>query len=171
MTSMAWILTMLALLCSVFLISNTMNTMVLEQRRQIAQMKAIGATRSQVLRSYLLTSFVLGGAGALIGAVLGIPMVNLILPTMCTPFGFVPQFSVDPVISAASVLVGVGIVLAASMPAILRSSSMGVREGLEGQGISADYGNGRLDRLIMRGRGLPRVLRAGDWPGRQDLPT
>jgi putative ABC transport system permease protein len=161
MTSMAWILTMLALLCSVFLISNTMNTMVLEQRRQVAQMKAIGATRTQVLRSFLTTSFILGGVGALTGAVLGLPMVNLILPIMCTPFGFVPGFSVDIPIFSASVLAGVGIVLAASLPAILRSSAMGVREGLEGQGISADYGKGWFDRLLMRGAAIPSSARMG----------
>lgn len=161
LTSMSWILTLLALLCSVFLISNTMNTMILEQRREIAQMKAIGATRSQVLRSFLTTSLILGGVGALVGAVLGIPMVNLIIPTMCRPFGFVPGFAVDAPIVVLSVLVGIGIVIAASLPAILRSSRMGVREGLEGQGISTDYGTGTLDRLMMRGAALPRVVQMG----------
>jgi len=161
LTSMSWILTLLALLCSVFLISNTMNTMILEQRRQIAQMKAIGATSSQVLRSYLTTSFILGGAGSLTGAILGIPMVNLILPVLCSPFGFVPGFAVDVPIVVVSILVGIVIVIAASLPAILRSARMGVREGLEGQGISTDYGTGALDRLMMRGAALPRVVQMG----------
>ena len=161
LTNMAWILTMLALLCSVFLISNTMNTMILEQRRQIAQMKAIGATSSQVLRSYLTTSFILGGAGSLTGAILGIPMVNLILPVLCSPFGFVPRFDMDLPIFGVSILIGIGIVILASLPAILRSSRMGVREGLEGQGISTDYGNGRLDKLMMRGAAFPRVVQMG----------
>jgi putative ABC transport system permease protein len=161
LVSMLYVLTVLALLCSVFLISNTMNTMILEQRREIAQMKAIGARRAQVFRSFLTTSFVIGTVGAVAGAVLGVVMANFVLGVLGGPFGFAPGFSVHLPTFLMSLVVGVGIVLVASLPALSRSTKVVVREGLEGHGISADFGSGALDRLLMRGAGLPRAVQMG----------
>lgn len=159
--SMMYVLTVLALLCSVFLISNTMNTMILEQRREIAQMKAIGARRFQVFRSFLTTSFIIGAVGAVAGAVLGVVIANIVLGVLGSPFGFDIQFRMHVPTVAISLLVGVGVVILASLPALSRSTKVIVREGLESHGISADYGSGALDRLLMRGASLPRSMQMG----------
>ena len=50
------ILAFMILFVSLFLIANTMNTIVSEQTREIAMMKAIGATRGTVFRSFLTTA-------------------------------------------------------------------------------------------------------------------
>lgn len=155
------ILTVIILLASAFLISNTMNTIISEQRREIGQMKAIGATSRQVFTSFLTTSFVIGAIGAAVGAVLGVLISYEVLVTFSRPFGMSFGFMVDVPMVALSLVVGVGIVLLASMPALVRSARVSVREALESSGISASYGEGAFDRLLMRGKGLPRTVQMG----------
>ncbi len=155
------VLTVIILLASAFLISNTMNTIISEQRREIGQLKAIGATSRQVFRSFLTTSLLIGVMGAAIGAVLGIFVSNFVLVNLVRQFGLSFGFMVHGPIVLLSFLIGVGIVLLASLPALVRSSRVVVREALESSGISATYGEGALDRLMMRGGRLPRSVQMG----------
>ena len=155
------ILTFLALFCSVFLISNTMNTIISEQRKEIAQLKAIGATNSQVFKSYLTTSLIMGIIGAVVGSILGIFVSYYVLITLGGPFGFESTFMIHYPTVVISLLVGLGIVIGASLPALVRSTKVLVREGLESHGISGKYGKGALDRLLMRMKRLPRTAQMG----------
>jgi putative ABC transport system permease protein len=161
LTSLISILTILAVLCSVFLISNTMNTIITEQQKEIAQMKAIGASKAQVFRSFLTTSFFMGTMGAVIGAVLGIVMANIVLATLADPFGFEPSFQIDLPTMLFSFAIGIGLVIGASVPALIRSGKVTVREGLQSHGISANYGEGAMDKALMRFKNLPRVIQMG----------
>ncbi|NIP36354.1 MAG: FtsX-like permease family protein, partial [Thermoplasmata archaeon] len=81
------VLTATILLASTFLISNTMNTIIAEQKREIGQMKAIGATGRQVFRSFLTTATILGIIGASLGAIIGIFVAHFILSSFSTSFG------------------------------------------------------------------------------------
>ena len=155
------ILTVIILLASAFLISNTMNTIISEQKREIGQMKAIGATSRQVFTSFLTTSLVIGAIGAAVGAVLGVLISYEVLVTFSRPFGMSFGFMVDVPTVLLSLVVGVGVVLLASLPALVRSARVSVREALESSGISASYGEGALDRLLMGGRRLPRTVQMG----------
>ena len=156
------ILAFLILFVSLFLIANTMNTIVSEQTREIAMMKAIGATRGTVFRSFLTTSAIIGFIGAGIGAALGILVASLVERTfMRQSFGFDAPFDVDWPTVGISLAVGVGVVILASLPAILRTLRVSVVEGLASHGISADYGRTFFDRSLMRIRGIPRVVQMG----------
>ena len=53
-------------------IINTMTTAVLERRREIGAMKAIGATNNQIFTIFLIESGLLGLVGGLFGVILGI---------------------------------------------------------------------------------------------------
>jgi len=154
-------LTILSLLASVFLISNTMNTIISEQKKEIAQMKAIGATKNQVFRSYLLTSGIMGFVGATIGAVMGIFITYFVLNTLGRPFGFEIDLMVHFPTVILSFFVGIGLVIGASMPALIRSSGVPVREGLESHGIAGAYGKGGFDRLLLRTKKMPRTVQMG----------
>jgi putative ABC transport system permease protein len=161
MTYMA-ILALMILFVSLFLIANTMNTMVSEQTREIAMMKAIGATRGTVFRSFLTTSSLIGVIGAGIGAGLGILVASLVERTlMKQSFGFDAAFDVHWPTVLICLTVGVGVVVLASLPALFRTLRVSVVEGLESHGISADYGQTFLDRGLMRVRGIPRVVQMG----------
>jgi putative ABC transport system permease protein len=156
------ILAFLILFVSLFLIANTMNTMVSEQTREIAMMKAIGATRGTVFRSFLTTSALIGFIGAGIGAGLGILVASLVERTfMKQSFGFDAPVDVNWPTVGISLAVGVGVVILASLPALFRTLRVSVVEGLESHGISADFGRTRLDRSLMGIRGMPRTVQMG----------
>jgi putative ABC transport system permease protein len=156
------ILALMILFVSLFLIANTMNTMVSEQTREIAMMKAIGATRRTVFRSFLTTSALIGLIGAGIGAGLGVFVASLVERTfMAQSFGFDAAFDVHWPTVVISLAVGVGVVVLASLPAIFRTLRVSVVEGLESHGISADYGRTFLGRSLMGIRGIPRTVQMG----------
>ena len=150
------------LFVSLFLIANTMNTIVSEQSHEIAMMKAIGATRGTVFRSFLTTSALIGAIGAGVGAGLGVLVANVVGRTFARrSFGFDAPFDVHWPTVAISLAVGVGVVVVASLPALFRTLRVSVVEGLESHGISADYGHTFLDRALMGIRGIPRVVQMG----------
>lgn len=53
-------------------IANTMYTSVLERRRDIGVMKAVGATNAEVLKIFVIESGLLGLVGGIVGAIIGI---------------------------------------------------------------------------------------------------
>lgn len=76
-------------------------------------------------------------------------------------FGVDAAFGVHWPTVGISLAVGVGVVVVASLPALLRTLRVSVVEGLESHGISADYGRTFLDRALMGIRGVPRVVQMG----------
>ncbi|MBN1538696.1 MAG: ABC transporter permease [Candidatus Thermoplasmatota archaeon] len=146
----------IVLFCGLFLISNTMHTIITEQRREIAQMKAIGATSPQVVRSYLTTSLIMGVIGSSIGALLGL----LITMGMAGMFGNMVGIRVGFRIHLPTVIIGFTtgciVTVLASAPALLKALRVGVREGMEGSSISSSYRSSLLDRLMIS-TGLARI--------------
>jgi len=150
---------LLALISALVLISNTMTTMVAEQTRQIAIMKAIGGRRRQIRRSYLRAALGLGVVGTLLGIAIGIPFANLALGFIGSRFfGVDPGWGVPGSAIIVSVVVGLGATLLASLPSLHRAARTSVRAGLE-SGVAAG-GEGRGDRLLRRIR-LPRTAQIG----------
>ena len=72
MASILNVVTLLALLSALVLLSNTMTTLIGEQTAEIAAMKAIGARRRDIRRIYLRTAVLFGVLGAVLGVGLGI---------------------------------------------------------------------------------------------------
>jgi putative ABC transport system permease protein len=159
--SLMSVITLLALLSALVLLSNTMTTLIGEQTSEIAAMKAIGATRRQVSRVYRRTALLLGLVGAAVGVVLGVVLANAVTSFFASSFyGIESGVRVDGVILAASLLAGIlGPPLAAT-PAIRRAARLPVREALDASG-SALGGQGRLDALLRRVGFLPRPAQIG----------
>ena len=160
-TSIMTMITLLALLSALVLLSNTMTTLIGEQTQEIAAMKAIGATRRQIKRIYRRTALLLGALGAVLGAGLGIVLANLVVSFFGSRFyGISAGFHVDGTMLAISLVVGlIGPALAA-MPAIRRASRLSVAEALSATG-SAVGGQGALDRGLRHIRFLPRSAQIG----------
>jgi putative ABC transport system permease protein len=162
MSSFFVILTLMTLFCSVFLISNTMHTMITEQKSEIGQLKAVGATKLQVVRSYATTGLIMGGIGAIVGGVLGILIAQGMVGFLANSFfGVVPAFNVYLPVVIISVLVGCGLTLLAILPALVKVLRMTAREGMEKHGISTNYGTSRFDKLLMKMGGMPRSAQMG----------
>ena len=155
------IVTFLALLSALVLISSTMSTLVSEQTAEIATMKAIGARRRQIVGIYTRTALLLGALGTLIGSVLGVLLANVLVSFFGrTFFAIEPGFGVDPGILAAGCVVGLLGPPLAALPAVRRGSRITVREALQDTGPSAGA-HGRLEAAVQRAQFLPRTAQIG----------
>jgi putative ABC transport system permease protein len=155
------VITLLALLSALVLISNTMTTLISEQTGEIGIMRAVGARRGQVARVYLRTAFLLGAAGTLLGVALGILLANLLASFFGSAFFAVDVgFGVDLTVIALAALIGLLGPALAALPAIRRATRVDLREALESTG-SAVGGQDAGDRLLRRVRFLPRTLQIG----------
>jgi putative ABC transport system permease protein len=155
------VITVLALLSALVLISNTMSTLVAEQTSEIGVMRAIGARRRQVALVYVRTALLLGALGAVAGIGLGIVLSNLLAGYFGSLFWAIDVgFGVDPVMVVVSLLVGVAAPPLAALPAIRRGLRIDLREALESKG-SAIGGLDATDRLLRRATFLPRSMQIG----------
>ena len=150
---------LLALASAVALISNTMTTMVAEQRREIAIMKAIGGRRRQVIRSFLQTILILALFGTAAGVMLGTPFVNLLAQYIGGKFlGVSPGWGFNLPALFISIAVGIGGTLLAATPGLVRAARTTVRAGLASD--VAVGGSSWVDSLLRRVR-LPSSARVG----------
>ena len=155
------VITLLALLSALVLISNTMTTLVAEQTGEIGIMRAVGARRRQIRIVYLRTAVLLGLLGALVGVALGIVLANLLASYFGSMYWAIDVgFDVDSTVLVASVAVGVLAPVLAALPAIRRGVRVDLREALESTG-SAVGGQHAGDRLLRRARFLPRTMQIG----------
>jgi putative ABC transport system permease protein len=155
------IITLLALITALVLVSNTMTTLVGEQTAEIAAMKAIGARRRDIRRVYQRTALLLGALGAVLGTALGVLLAYGLVRLFADMFfGVDAGFAVSAPIVVVSLVLGlIGPPLAA-LPAIRRASRLPLNEALYASG-SAVGGQGRLDALLRRVHGVPRSVQIG----------
>jgi putative ABC transport system permease protein len=155
------VITLLALLSALVLISNTVTTLVAEQTGEIGIMRAIGARRRQVALVYLRTALLLGALAALAGVALGVVLSSLLADYFASAFWAVDVgFGADTTVVLASVAAGVLVPPLAALPAIRRALRVDVREALEATGSTVG-GQDAADRLLSRARFLPRSLQIG----------
>ena len=135
----------IAVIVGAFTIYNTLSITVAQRSRELALLRALGATRRQVLRSVVVEALALGTAASLVGLVAGIGLAKLLggvfasigveLPSTGTVFGartIVVSLAVGIVVT---VLAGLGPALRATRV----SPVTAMREG-------ADIPAGRLGR-------------------------
>lgn len=140
----------LGLAISGFLVANTLSATVAEQVSEIGVMKAIGATRAQVMRIYLLSA----GLYGLVGTVLGIGLGTLggwqLLAAIARLGNVSVAFHIAPEGILLGIVVGIGVTLVAALPAVWSGTAIPVKAALGSFGIVSTYGQGRLDQLLMR---------------------
>jgi putative ABC transport system permease protein len=156
-----YVITLLALLSALVLISNTMTTLVAEQTSEIGIMKAVGGRRRQIAAVYLKTALLLGGLGSVAGIILGILLAYVLTRYFgSTYYAVGVGFGIDWPIVLASALVGLLAPPLAALPAIRRAVRVPVRNALEATG-SAVGGQDAADRLLRQVRFLPRPAQIG----------
>ena len=125
----------IALFVGAFVIFNTLSITVAQRTREFATLRALGASRRQVLRSVLLEGLVIGFIASIVGLLLGVGLakgltwllgrLDLDLPQTGTVF--------ETRTVVVSMLVGVGITLIATVGPALRATRVppiaAVREG------------------------------------------
>jgi putative ABC transport system permease protein len=161
LTRILFVVTLLALVGALALLSGTMTTLIGEQTPEIATMKAIGAGRKQIRRVYLRTAMLLGALGAITGALLGILLVWALTSYFASSlFAISAPFSVDLPVLLASIALGVIGPPLAALPAVGRAARLPLAETLQASG-SATGPEGRLGRLLRRAVFFPRVAQIG----------
>ncbi|MFJ4594363.1 ABC transporter permease [Kitasatospora sp. NPDC088861] len=102
-----------------FLVVNTFTMLVARRTREIALLRAVGATRRQVVRSLLAEAALVGVVASVVGFVLGLGIAAVLPGLLSGEGGRLPEgpLVIGPRPVAAALFVGVGVtVLAAWLP-------------------------------------------------------
>ncbi len=175
-----------ALLVGVFVISNTFSILVAQRTRELALLRAVGARRSQVLRSVLIEAAVIGLVASVLGMLAGVGLAKGVIAIFAATGAELPTSTVQvrAATVAAALLIGLVVTLVAALvPAIRatrvpplaalrdvaldRSGASKVRIGLGGAvalagaySLSAAWTDGSTDSLPSVGLGAV-LLTAG----------
>ncbi|HLG60752.1 MAG TPA: FtsX-like permease family protein [Ktedonosporobacter sp.] len=146
------IISLVALLLSALLLISTITALISEQVPIIGTMKAIGASRSQVITNYLTSVAIYAIFGTItglaLGLLLGYALTKFIGDVLNLDIG---ALSVEPATMIISVVVGLGVPLLAALAPVYLGTRITVRQALAGYGVEASAGNPRgLARLFGR---------------------
>ena len=145
------LLAILALLLSGLLILNTIITLITEQTQIIGTLKAVGGTRSAILRGYLVSVLIYSALGTFPGIVLGLALGYQLGSSLGRSIRLaVGPFAVEPWIILLGLVVGFGVPLLSALLPLWIGTSITVREAFSAYGISAGQGNDFLARVARR---------------------
>jgi putative ABC transport system permease protein len=105
----------------VFVVTNAMAMAIIERTREIGTLRAMGTLPAQLTRSFALEGMVLGGAGALVGALIAlvVSVLLLVFPVEMPPppgrsNGYPLQIVIDGVLYAGTLVAMVALSMLAS---------------------------------------------------------
>ncbi len=161
------VLSIIALLLSVFLMLSTITTLIAEQLPIIGTMKAIGATSGQVLRNYLASVALYGLLGTTLGLAIGLLGGYVLSSYLGNLFNVdIGPFIVTPSLILVGVAVGMGAPLLAAILPIALGTRITVRQaisgyGLDGGGASGGKAPNRAGGATPRLGAIPQTMRLG----------
>lgn len=140
-----------AMIISGFLVTNVMNTVIVEQRRQIGAMKSLGATFFDNFRIYAGMAFVYGVIGTTIGLLLAAPIAaNTARPVANWASAYIDGYKFSPVGLGVGAVMGLIVPMLAAVLPVWQASRVSILESVTDLGISSDWGKSRLARFIGR---------------------
>jgi putative ABC transport system permease protein len=146
---MLFMLALMAMVVSGFLIVNIINTIVVEQRQQIGVMKSLGATRLDNLLMYIGIALSYGVIGTLPAVLLGAVIGGLGAAALGPFFtAFIEGIHISVMGIAMGLVMGMLIPLVAALFPVLLGTRVTILEAMTDLGIAVDYGSGPLARLI-----------------------
>lgn len=140
-----------AMIVSGFLVTNVMNTVIVEQRRQIGVMKSLGATLTDNFRIYAGMALVYGITGTALGLLLAVPFAaNTARPVASWLGAYIEGYKLSPVGLGVGAVMGLVVPVLAALVPVWQSTRISILEALTDLGISSDWGRSRLARGIGR---------------------
>jgi putative ABC transport system permease protein len=130
------------------------------QVRQIGVMKALGGTRLQLARIYLLQSLLLGGVATALALPLGISGSHMLCAYMASFLNFdINSFSIPAWVFLLAAASGMAVPLVACLIPLWRAVTIPVRRALSSSGTpSENFGVGSLDRILAGVGGVTRPV-------------
>ena len=105
----------------VFVVTNAMAMAIIERTREIGTLRAMGTLPSQLVTSFALEGLVLGGVGAVLGALVSLTLsvALMIFPVQMPPppgrsDGYPLNVAIDPTLYAGTLLVMLALAMLAS---------------------------------------------------------
>ncbi len=145
-----------ALILGLFLVYNTITAIVSQQVPQIGVLKAIGATRGQILSLYYTTVFIYGILAIFVSVPLGALGAHGLRVFLVEFMNMIPgpfSLSLQAVITQVIICI-LSPLLIATLP-IFKGAGITVREAISSYGLTG--GGGLLDRLLAHLALLPRM--------------
>ncbi len=118
---MRWIVALVAAVA----LANTLLLAVLERRREIGVLRALGASRRRVVRVVVAETCAIGLVGATLGLVFGSVMHWLVTKILTSTAGLRVEFTAQPGLLGYA-LVGVGLCLLGGLPPAVRAARLDV---------------------------------------------
>ncbi|HYM83156.1 MAG TPA: FtsX-like permease family protein [Candidatus Dormibacteraeota bacterium] len=143
------LIAVVALFAGAFLIFNTLSMTVTERVRDVALLRAAGATRRQVAMVVLLGAIVIGVAGSLAGLAAGVALAALTTSLVHTAFGLRTALDLPAAGLAFVGVIGVLVALAAALEPAIRAARIPPAEALRSRGQPGLEGRARLRWLIV----------------------
>src|SRR5215467_2367982 len=144
------VLSLIALLLTLFLLLSTVTALVAEQVPVIGTMKAVGARTGQVLRSYLTGVAIYGVLGTVVGLALGILLGDLLYRFFAVNLGADPNaLNINASLVVVAAVVGIGVPVAAAALPVYLGTRVTVKQALSGYGLSGAGRRGRLWGRVM----------------------
>lgn len=151
----------LTLLLSGLLVTNTIAALLGQETRQIGMMKAIGARESQIVPLYAALVAAFGGLALLVALPLGLAGTRFLVDLVAGYLNFdIANPWPPPWVLALQAVVALAVPLVAALPPILAGTRVSVRRAISEYGLGQGrYGHGRLDAAVERAMGRSEALR------------
>jgi putative ABC transport system permease protein len=145
------ILGVMAVVVSGFLITNIMNTIIVEQKQQIGVLKSLGATFWDTFGIYAGIAFCYGIIGSGLGILLAIPVASLGAQAMApVAFTYIPGFEISWLGVLTGLFLGLLVPVLAAIIPVLNGTRISILEAMSDFGISSEWGLSPISRLIGR---------------------
>ncbi|MFO7767372.1 MAG: FtsX-like permease family protein [bacterium] len=170
------VVSLVALFVGTFLVLNTMITAVVQQRKELGLLKALGLERRGVLTLVAAEAALIGAAGSVLGAVLGLALARNAVRLTSTTVSRV-YLLVDPSgvavplwIPAAAVLLGIGASTTAALMPALEAARIPPAQTLRRPPVTG-RARSRLHRLgLLALPALAAALLLSTWRPAGELP-
>ncbi len=148
-----------SLVLSGFLVVNTVSALMMEQKRQIGMMKAIGGQGRQIIGMYLVLVICYGILALLVSIPVGLGLAYIFSSAVIKFLNLdMVSFYLPPSVLLLEVVAALIVpVLGAAIP-ILSAMRSSVREALSTSGVKEKERHGRVDQLFLYIRQLPRPV-------------
>lgn len=142
-----------SMIVSAFLLINVINTIVVEQRRQIGVLKSLGASRLDMLWVYTGMALVYGLLGTFAGVILAIPAASVMAQAIAPLSGtYIEGFKVSAKGISVGVVLGLLVPVLAALIPVFNGTRVTILEAITDIGIAANWGQSRFSQFL------------GSWP-------